>query len=109
MGLFDLMMVDAVTITPKGAKTADGRHAYDGTAVTTLGRVVDKSGLLRSEGGQDVTYDRVVYLKSGETVAAGDKIAYNSTDHEVMELRAVDQTVSGVLDHYKAMVKRLAA
>ncbi len=48
-------------------------------------------------------------MKSGATVAVGDKITHSSIDHEVVELRAVDSVTSGKVDHYKAMVKRLAA
>ncbi len=109
MGLMDILATDSITITPKGTVGGDGRRTWDGAAVSTVGRVVDRSGLLRPTEGREVTYDRVVYLKSGETVAVGDKITHNSIDHEVVELRAVDYVASGVVDHYKAMVKYLDA
>ena len=108
MSLIEMLATDSITITPKGTLGADGRRAFDGTAVTTTARVIDRSGVLRPDTGREVTYDRVVYLLPGETVAAGDKITAGSVDHEVVELRQVD-AIDGRLDHYKAMVKRIGA
>ena len=106
MGLVDIYCVNPITITPKGTLGTDGRRQFDGTAVTTVARVNDRSGVLRPDTGREVTYDREIHLKSGETVAAGDMITFDSTDHEVVELVQVN-TLNGTLDHYKAMVRRI--
>lgn len=108
MSLIETLVADSITITPKGTLGADGRRQFDGTAVTTTARVTDFSGVLRPDTGREVTYDRVVYLKPTETVAVGDKITFDSTDHEIVELRRMIG-ISGALFHYKAMVKRIGA
>jgi hypothetical protein len=95
---------DAVTVTPKGTLGGDGRRTFDGTAVLTKAWVVDKSGVLRTVEGREIVYNRVIYLRPEITIAAGDRITFDSKDHEVLEARRVDD-VNNVTQHIKCMMK----
>ena len=108
MALIDAYTADSITITPKGTLGSDSRYAYNGTPVVTTAWVVDAAGTLFAGTGREITYDRTMYVKDSETLVVGDKIAYNSTDHEVVEIKRW-KDLSSTAEHKKVMVRRLEA
>ena len=90
MGLIDAYAQDAITITPKGTADADGTYDFDGTAVVTTARVVNKTGLIRRENGREITYTKTAFLKPDDTVTVGDKITILTIAHEVLEVYPIE-------------------
>lgn len=96
---------EAVTITPAAATPLlNGQPDYTSTtSVLTTARVLDKT---KNEYRPDATvtiYDRIFLLKPSETINVGDRITYNSTNHEVVEIKR-GQHLDGIVNHKKVMV-----
>ena len=99
-----MYLTEAITITPKGTVQANGTFPYDGTAVTTVARVVDKRGVTRSVSGDEIVYDKMFWLAPGETITLNDRITHNSVDHEVIDYR-IGRDIVGYSHFQKVMVR----
>jgi len=105
MSIINDYLTESITITPKGTLQKDGTYAYDGTAVSTSARVTDKVVRVRTETGDEIIFDRVFWLSPSESLATGDRITWNSTNHEVMEIREGRFLVGGESNHLKVLVR----
>ena len=97
----DEQLPDAVTITPKGTRGNDGRYTYDGSAVTTIARVIHKSGVRRHGTDTEWKYEFIVIFKADETIALQDQVTFEALKHQVRELERV-RDVGGTLHYYRA-------
>jgi hypothetical protein len=102
--MIDAYATETITITPKGTLDPDGTYDFDGTAVETKAVVIEKAGILRRAEGEEYNYNKVVLLKRGETVAIGDHITHDSTNHEVMEVGKY-RGLGGGLRAYKVFLQ----
>ena len=105
MSLISAYCNEAITITPKAATPLlNGQPDYTSTtAVLTKARVLDKT---KNEYRPDATvtvYDRIFLLKPGESISVGDRITYDSTNHEVVDIKR-GQHLDGIVNHKKVMV-----
>lgn len=92
---------DSVTITPRGTLSGDGTYTYDGTAVVTVGRVLQKSGRMLDNDGRDFMYKYEVWLKPTESLHVGDHITFGSDVLEVVDIYRGD-FIDGTASHIKA-------
>ena len=98
-------MNEQVTIQAKSTLGADGRPTW-ATGVAVWSRVVDKSGVLRKDGGREYAYDRTVYLLPDVSISLGDRVTYGSATHEVVDVRVV-KDIGGRADHIVARLRRI--
>ncbi len=97
---------DSITIKPKGTITGEGRYPYDGTPVNTTARVINRSGMIRDGRGDEITWDREMFMAPTETVELQDKITFDSVDHEVVG-KYIPRDVAGTQQYIKIKVKAL--
>jgi hypothetical protein len=100
VGIADTYMTDAVTITPKGTRGADGKYAYSGTPVVTTARVVNKNGVRRYGTDTEWVYALMLWMAADETIALQDQLTIDGQKYRVKELVEQDN-IAGTLDHYE--------
>ena len=105
MSIITDYLTENITITPKGTLQANGKYAFDGTAVETRARVLDKKIVEFAGHADQVVYDRAFWIAADETIAVGDRITWSSINHEVMDIRRGSFLVGGETNHFKVMVR----
>ena len=100
MGIADVYMQDAVTLTPKGTRNGAGTYDYDDGSVSTTGRVVNNRGVRRHGTDTELVYTLMVWLASDESVGILDKITIGSQTYYIKDIVECD-SITGVLDHYE--------
>jgi hypothetical protein len=101
MGLIDTYTKHDVTITPKGTVGNDGSYPCDGSAVSTVARVVEKRGVRRHGADTEWEYKLIVYFQADETITLQDQVTWESQTYRVKELEPL-RDIAGRLQHYKA-------
>jgi hypothetical protein len=104
MSLIDAYTTETVTITPKGTLSKFGTYDKDGTAVTTRARVLDKSGVRRSNTSDEIVYSKVMWLRPTDTIALLDQVTHDGVNHEVIDI-VKPRDIAGVLSHIKVFVR----
>lgn len=97
---------ESVTVTPKGTMGKDGKYAFDGTAYSAMARVSDSKRTVRSASHDEVISDREFWMEHDCGIAIGDKILWNSTNHEVLQIYKPAH-IDGSASHIKVWAKVL--
>ena len=103
MSLVKAYATEDVTLVGKGSIQADGTYDFTGATSTVKARVMDKNTKDYSKDGWELKYDRVFWFPSNVTITEGDRLTWNSVNHEVVEIR-VGRSLTGVVDHTRVGV-----
>jgi len=104
MGLIDDYLTHSVTITPKGTLGGDGKYDFDGTDISTTACVMDSKKIVKTSATTEIIADREFWLKPTVSVSVGDRITWDSTNHEVIALRK-GRFLDGEDNHIKVWAK----
>ena len=106
MSLVSAYSHDNITITGKGSSfNIDGTLKFDGTVQNIRARVLQKTKNVYGSHGVEIEYDYEIWIPHDVTVSEGDRITFNSVNHDVVMIR-VGKSIAGATDHKKVFVKR---
>ncbi len=104
MGMLSGYTNEAITIVGRGTLGGDGEYDKTGTSTATTAFVKNRRGIVRNRDGEDVVFDKELWLDSSETVQLDDKLTHDSIDHEVIALRD-GKDMYGNADFIKVFVR----
>ena len=77
---------ETIVITGKGSLGADGQYADSGGSVTTVARVENSSGIIKTADRGDIAYTLIMYLRASESIGLQDKIVYAGVTYTVLKI-----------------------